>query len=62
MKPFVKISAVVLALLCLSGAALSGFDVLTSENILANPELKSAAGWLMTGLMFLALVLRGWRR
>lgn len=62
MKPFVRITAVVLALLFLSGAALAWFDVLTHENILANPELKFAAGWLMTGLMFLALALRGRRR
>ena len=62
MKPFVKITVVALAVLFLFGAGLAWFDVLTHENIIANPELKSATGWLMTGLMFLALGLRGWRR
>jgi hypothetical protein len=62
MKPFVRITAVVLALLFLLGAGVAWFDVLTDENILANPELKLAGGWLMTGLMLLALAIRGWRR
>ena len=62
MKPFVKITTVVLAVLFLLGASLAWLDVLTHENILVNPELKSATGSLMTGLMFLALGLRGWRR
>jgi hypothetical protein len=46
----------------LFGAAMAWFDVLTHGNIFTNPELKAATGWLMTGLMFLALGLRGWRR
>jgi len=62
MKPFVRITTVVLAVLFLLGAGLAWLDVLTHKNILTNPELKSATGWLMTGLMFLALALRGWRR
>ena len=44
------------------GAGLASFDVLTHENMLANPELKFAGGWLTTGLMFLALALRGRRK
>jgi len=62
MKPFVRYTAFVLAVVFLSGAALAWFDVLTQDNIFANPELKTAAGWLTTGLMLLALALRGRRR
>ena len=62
MKPFVRFTAVAMAILFLFGAGLASFDVLTHENMLANPELKFAGGWLTTGLMFLALALRGWRK
>jgi hypothetical protein len=62
MKPFVRITAFTLALLFLLAAGVAWFDVLTHENILTNPELKIASGWLMTGLMLLALAIRGWRR
>jgi hypothetical protein len=62
MKPFVRFTALALALLFLSGAALAAFDVLTHENMLRNPELKFAGGWLTSGLMLLALGMRGWRR
>ena len=62
MKPFVRITALAMAILFLFGAGLASFDVLTHENMLANPELKFAGGWLVTGFMFLALGLRGWRR
>jgi hypothetical protein len=62
MKPFVRFAALVLAILFLTGAGFAWFDVLTHENILTNPELKIASGWLMTGLMLLALAMRGWRR
>lgn len=50
------------AVLFLGGAAFAWFDVLTHKNMLANPELKFASGWSMTGLMFLGLGVRGWRR
>jgi hypothetical protein len=62
MKPFVRVTALVLAVLFLLGASLAWFDVLTHENVLTNPELKIASGWLMTGFMLLALAVRGWRR
>ena len=62
MKPFVRITALAMAILFLFGAGLASFDVLTHENMLANPELKFAGGWLVTGFIFLALALRGWRR
>ena len=55
MKPFVRYTALVLGILFVAGAAFAWFDVLTHENILTNPELKIAGGWLMTGLMLLAL-------
>jgi hypothetical protein len=62
MKPFVRIAALSLAAMFLTGAGFAWFDVLTHENVLTNPELKIAGGWLMTGLMLLALGIRGWRR
>lgn len=58
MKPFVRITALFLAVLLLSAAGLAAFDVLTHDNMLHNPELKFAGGWLMSGLMLLALALR----
>ena len=61
MKPFVRCTALFLGILFFAGAAFAWFDVLTHDNILTNPELKSAGGWLMTGLMLLALGVRGWR-
>ena len=62
MKPFVRLTALFLAILFVAGSAIVWFDVLTQENILTNPQLKIASGWLMTGLMLLALGIRGWRR
>jgi hypothetical protein len=64
MKPFVRFTILFFAVLFLSGAAFTWFDVLTHENILTNPELRFASGWLMTGLIFLGLGLRGcrWRQ
>jgi hypothetical protein len=61
-KPFVRVTAIVFAILFLLGAGVGWFDVLSHENILTNPELKTASGWLTTGLMLLALGMRGWRR
>jgi hypothetical protein len=62
MRPAVRFVILFFAALFLGGAAFAWFDVLTHENMLANPELKFAAGWSMTGLMFLGLGLRGWHR
>jgi hypothetical protein len=62
MTSFVRYTALVLGILFLSAAGFAWFDVLTHENVLTNPELKIASGWLMTGLMLLALGMRGWRR
>ena len=61
MKPIVRSTILLFAIVFLGGAAFAWFDVLTHDNILTNPELKFATGWLMTGLMFLGLGLRGWR-
>ena len=60
MKPIFRVVSIVLALLFLTGAAFAWTDVLTHENVLANPSLKTASGFLMTGLMFLGIGLRGW--
>ena len=46
----------------LAGAGFAWFDVLTHENVLANPALKTAGGWLLTGFLLLALGLRNRRK
>jgi len=61
MKSFVWVTALFLALIFLAGAAFTGLDVLTHANVLQNPELKIAAGWLVSGLLFLSLGVRGWK-
>ena len=61
MKPFVWVTALLLAVIFLAGAAFTGLDVLSQANILQNAELKIAAGWLVSGLLFLSLGLRGWK-
>jgi hypothetical protein len=61
MKPFVRYTALFLAIVFLSGAAFVWFDVFTHDDVFTNPELKIAAGWLTTGLMLLGLSVRGWR-
>ena len=53
MKPFVRFTILLFAVLFLRGAAFTWFDVMTHENTLTHLELKFASGWLMTGLMFL---------
>ena len=52
MKPIVRSTILLFAMVFLGGAVFAWFDVLTHDNILTNPELKFATGWLMTGLMF----------
>ncbi len=61
MKPLIRRTALVLALLFLSSAGWAWIDLLEQGNVLANPQIKPALAWLTTGLMFLALGLRGWR-
>jgi hypothetical protein len=61
MKPFIRRTALVLALIFLSGAGLAWIELLKQGNVLSNPQFKPASAWLTTGLMFLALGLRGWR-
>lgn len=61
MKPFIWITALVLSLPFLGGAAFTAYDVLGRQDILTNPESKIAVGWLFTGLMFLAMGVRGWK-
>jgi hypothetical protein len=60
LKPFVWITALVLSLPFLGGAAFMAYDVMGRPDILTNPESKVAIGWLFTGSMFLVLGLRGW--
>jgi len=61
-KPFIYYTSLVLALLFLIVAASAWIEVLRHGDFFAHPLTKSAAGWSMTGLMFLAVGLRGWRR
>jgi hypothetical protein len=61
MKPFVWVTAFLLALLFLAGAALIGIDAVNDAEFLTSPKTKIAAGWLMTGLIFLSLGYRGWK-
>ena len=61
MKAFVWITALILSLPFLGGAVFTACDVLGRPDILTNPESKVAIGWLFTGLMFLAMGLRGWK-
>ena len=61
MKPFVTYTALALAIIFLAGALFAGVEVFQEENLLANPKLKSALGFLVTGGMFLGIGLRGWR-
>ena len=61
MKPFIWITALLLSMPFLGGAVFTAYDVLGSHDILTNPESKVAVSWLFTGLMFLAMGVRGWR-
>ena len=61
MKPFIWITALILACLFLAGTAFIAFDILGRPDILTNPESKILVGWLFPGLMFLGLGVRGWR-
>lgn len=61
MRPFVRFTALLLAILFLGGTLFAWIDILKQGNLLSNPQLISASAWLTTGLMFLALGLRGWR-
>jgi hypothetical protein len=61
MKPVIWITALLLSLPFLAGAAFTAYDVLGRQDILNNPESKVAVGWLFTGLMFLAMGVRGWK-
>lgn len=43
MKPFIRITILLFAILFLGGAAFAWFAVMTHENLLTNPELKFAS-------------------
>jgi hypothetical protein len=63
MKPYIRVTALVLGGLFLSAAAAAGVQIWFDGDLLGNPKLKPAAAWLMSGAMFLAIGLRGfWRR
>ena len=62
MKPYVRFTALTLGALFLVAAAAAGVELWREGDLLANPKLKPAAAWLMSGALFLAIGLRGWRR
>jgi hypothetical protein len=61
MKSFVTYAALAFALIFLAGALFAGVEVLQEPNLLTNPKLKPALGFLVTGGMFLGIGLRSWR-
>jgi hypothetical protein len=61
MKPFVTYTALALAIIYLAGALFAGVEVFQEGNLLTNPKLKPALGFLVSGGMFLGIGLRGWR-
>jgi len=62
MKPYIRVTALTLGVLFLVAAAAAGIELWREGDLLANPKLKLAAAWLMSAALFLAIVLRGWRR
>jgi len=61
MKRFFWLTAWVLSVPFLGGAAFTTYDVLGRPNMLTDPESKVAVGWLVTGMMFFGIGMRGWR-
>ena len=61
MKPFVYYTSLVLGLSFLIVAAFAWTEVFDHGDFFRDPLTKSAAGWSMTGLVFLAVGLREWR-
>jgi hypothetical protein len=63
MKFYVRVTALTLGALFLVAAAAAAVELWREGDLLANPKLKSAAAWLLSGAIFLAIGLRGlWRR
>ncbi len=62
MKPFVYYTSLLLGLLFLALAVPAWIDVFEHGDFFSNSLVKPAAGWSMTGLIFLAVGLRGWRQ
>jgi hypothetical protein len=63
MKTYVRVTALILALVFIAAAAAAAVELWREGEILYNPRLKTAAGWLMSGMLFLAIGLKGfWRR
>jgi uncharacterized membrane protein len=60
---FVRVTALVLSALFLTAAAAAAIELWRAGgDLLGNPKLKIAAGWLASGAIFLAIGLRGWRQ
>ena len=62
MKSFVIYTALFMGILFVTVAAFAWFDVLQHGEFFSNPLVKTAAGWSMTGLMLLAVGIRGLRQ
>jgi hypothetical protein len=61
MKPFLRYTALALALVFLSGGCIACIDLIRKEVEVSDPLWRTAAGFLTTGAIFLALGLRGLR-
>jgi hypothetical protein len=55
---FVRISALALGAIFLSAALLAAAELWRDGDVLRNPKLKIAAGWFVSGAIFLAAALR----
>jgi hypothetical protein len=62
MKPFVRYTALALALVFLLGGGIACIDLIHKGTIISDPLWKTAAGFLTTGTIFLGLGIRGLRR
>ncbi len=61
MKPVFVYAALLLALVFLAGAAVAGVELLREGNSFTDPKVKPALGFLVTGMIFLGIGLRGLR-
>jgi hypothetical protein len=59
---FVRITALLLGALFLMAALFAAVELWREGDVLSNQKLKIAAAWAMSGAIFLAIGLRGWRR
>ena len=61
MKPFVRYTALILSVVFLGGGAFACLDLIQRGATITDPLWRTAAGFLTSGAIFLALALRGLR-